>query len=154
MRIHHRTKTKQSIALLKRSNVKGIRLTRMRNQSTSDFLLFAPAIFFLGMGCLGLFLPQFISSLFDVKLDSVNGRNEVRAVYGGFGIALTLAIFFAIKQPHLRRGISFCLSLSMFGMAFGRLVSSCIEQPGAICWVFVVVECLLATAIAYGGHVL
>ena len=48
----------------------------------------AVAVFFVLMGLMGLFTPERIQAPFGTTVQTVEGRNEVRAVYGGFGIAM------------------------------------------------------------------
>ncbi|WP_442942185.1 hypothetical protein [Nonomuraea sp. NBC_00507] len=43
------------------------------------------AVFFAGMGVYGLVAPGTLVAPFGIRVPSAGGRNEVRAVYGGFG---------------------------------------------------------------------
>lgn len=45
-------------------------------------------VFFAGMGCYALAVPDAIIRPFDITLGSAAARSEVRAVYGGFGLAI------------------------------------------------------------------
>ena len=47
------------------------------------------AVFFLGMGIYALAAPAALIRPFGVNLESPTSRSEVRAVYGGFGLAIT-----------------------------------------------------------------
>lgn len=102
-------------------------------------VLFVAAAF-AGMGLMALFRPASIGNFFDVRFESVDGRNEVRAVYGGFGLAMALALGMATQQPEYRAGIVVCVALALAGMAAGRLFSALIERPGFWPWLFCGVE--------------
>lgn len=101
-------------------------------------LLIATA--FCAMGLMGLLKPASIGDFFDVRFESVDGRNEVRAVYGGFGLAIGLALWLATRQPHLYAGIVLCVALALAGMVAGRLFSALIERPGFWPWCFCGIE--------------
>ncbi len=98
------------------------------------------ASLFLGMGVIALAKPAFIGTFFDVRFDSVDGRNEVRAVYGGFGVAMALVLWLAIQDPELRRGVFLTVALALGGMSAGRLLSAVAERPGAWPWFFCAAE--------------
>ncbi len=98
------------------------------------------AAMFLGMGLAALVKPAFIGTFFDVQFDSADGRNEVRAVYGGFGIAMAAALALALQEPGLRPGVLIAVALALAGMAIGRLLSALIERPGLWPWFFCAVE--------------
>jgi uncharacterized protein DUF4345 len=98
------------------------------------------AALFLAMGVVALLKPAFVGTFFDVRFDSVDGRNEVRAVYGGFGVAMALVLWLAIQQPELRRGVFLTVALALGGMSAGRLASALAERPGAWPWFFCAAE--------------
>lgn len=98
------------------------------------------ALAFLGMGLVALVQPQQIGRYFDVRFDSVDGRNEVRAVYGGFGLAMALVLGLALQQPALRAGILLTVSIALGGMAAGRMISAFIERPGRWPLIFGILE--------------
>lgn len=88
------------------------------------------AVFFLGMGLVGIVRPQFIPTLFGVPHSEKLLRNEVSAVYGGFGIFIS-GMLFALLFDQLgsyRQGILLTVSLALFGMAFGRLLAIAIQR--------------------------
>jgi hypothetical protein len=94
------------------------------------------AIFFLGMGVLGLLAPSSIVSQFGILLSNPAARSEVRAVYGGFGLAIGLLLllgpllfpFYDILAP----GINLCLAVSLLGMAGARGFSILVEKEYTI----------------------
>lgn len=113
------------------------------------------AVFFAAMGLAALIDPARILETFDVAVTSPEGRNEVRAVYGGFGIAMAVALALALRVQALRPGILVCLSLALAGMALGRLCSFAIDQHvGAAPALFVGVELLLAVLLLRGAPTL
>lgn len=101
------------------------------------------AAFFLGMGLLGLFTPKTIVGLFGISLDTSDGRNEVRAVYGGFGVAIAALLGFAAAgAAGLRPGAVVAVAVALLGMAFGRLVSGIVDRPSGFypAWFFLLIE--------------
>ena len=98
------------------------------------------ALLFAAMGLVALLRPAQIGHFFDVRFDSVDGRNEVRAVYGGFGLAIAAVLIVALRQPELRAGILLCVAAALAGMAGGRLLSALVERPGKWPWFFCAAE--------------
>jgi hypothetical protein len=64
-------------------------------------------------------------------LSGGEGRAEVRAVYGGFGVAVAAVLVLAIADPDLRRGVVVAVAVALLGMAFGRLVARLVDGPAA-----------------------
>ncbi|MEK6806674.1 MAG: DUF4345 domain-containing protein [Pseudomonadota bacterium] len=106
----------------------------------AQIVIWGVAFAFAGMGLMALLKPASIGNYFDVRFESVDGRNEVRAVYGGFGIAMALALCLATQQPEYRAGVVLCVAFALAGMAAGRLLSALIERPGFWPWFFCGVE--------------
>jgi len=96
------------------------------------------AVFFAGMGLLALALPEQISGTFGTASLTPEGRNEVRAVYGGFGLAIAAILAAAGSLPALGRGIYFTVAIACFGMAAGRGIAAAIERPQGFypCWFY------------------
>ena len=90
---------------------------------TIAFLLFA------AMGGLMLWRPQYITRVTNIELSTPESRSETRAVYGGFGAAIALALFVAMVYSDLRGGIMFTTGLALIGMAAGRGYSAWLERP-------------------------
>lgn len=107
-----------------------------------NILILVIAAAFLLMGLSALWRPAAIGRYFDVRIDSVDGRNEVRAVYGGFGLAIAFALYCGLQRPELRAGVLVCvaLALALAGMAAGRVFSAFLERPGRWPWFFGAVE--------------
>ncbi len=83
---------------------------------------------FAFMGCAALVAPARITEQFDIPDLSAAGRNEVRAVYGGFGLAMAALLALTIFAPALRVGIFVTVAGALAGMAAGRFASALIDR--------------------------
>ncbi|WP_414935861.1 DUF4345 domain-containing protein [Amycolatopsis sp. cmx-11-51] len=105
------------------------------------------AVFFLGMGLLGLVAPGRLIRPFGITLDSATARTEVRAVYGGFGVAIAVLLgFAAFDVGGIQRGAAIAVAVALAGMAFGRLVARFAERPERFypSWLYFWVELIMA----------
>ncbi|KZB82139.1 DUF4345 domain-containing protein [Amycolatopsis regifaucium] len=105
------------------------------------------AVFFLGMGLLGLIAPRRLIRPFGITLDSATARTEVRAVYGGFGVAIAVLLgFAAFDVGGIQRGVAIAVAVALAGMAFGRLVARFAERPERFypSWLYFWVELVMA----------
>ena len=93
-------------------------------------LILAVALFFASMGVVALVRPARVLGYFGVRELGADGRNEVRAVYGGFGLAVALTLAAALELPALRPGVLATVALAVFGMAAGRVVSWALDGRG------------------------
>jgi len=112
-------------------------------------LLVAPLGFCLGMGLLGLIRPAFIPSLFTPNAPDHGARNEIRAVYGGFGLGCAGVIGTAMaRSTSTTDGMLIALSVAFASMAIGRIVGL-IAEPSRFSplWALVILEIGLAAAI-------
>lgn len=114
--------------------------------------IYLVAFGFAAMGLSALLNPASIGGYFDVSFESVDGRNEVRAVYGGFGLAIASILLVASHMPALREGVVLCVAVALGGMAGGRLLSACFERPGRWPWIFCGIESAAATALLWSLH--
>lgn len=90
------------------------------------------ALFFLGMGVYGLLAPAALVAPFGITLASAVARSEVRAVYGGFGVAMgVLLACAAVDLGGLRVGVALTTAVALAGMAFGRLIARIVERQPA-----------------------
>jgi hypothetical protein len=108
------------------------------------------AVFFLGMGVYALAAPAAMIRVFSIKLPEPESRSEVRAVYGGFGLAIAGVLAFAAAESgSLRTGIMITVGVALAGMAFGRIVSAAIDgrTPFYPNWFYFFVEAVGATAL-------
>lgn len=91
------------------------------------------AVLFAGMGLVALAAPKVIWAPFGVVPETPASRNEVRAVYGGFGIAIAALLFLAESHgADFRAGVIVAVAFALFGMAGGRIVSALIEPKSVI----------------------
>jgi hypothetical protein len=88
------------------------------------------AFLFAGMGVVALANPDWIVAQFDVERLTTAGRNEVRAVYGGFGLAVAGVLIVAVVtgDSHLARGIFLAIACALGGMALGRIYSFVVDD--------------------------
>jgi hypothetical protein len=108
-----------------------------------DAAILLAAALFAGMGLGALARPAMVLEQFGVAVETAAGRNEVRAVYGGFGLAAAaLLAVAALGDPATAEGIVIALAFALLGMAGGRLVSAVGERPGGLfpVWLYFGVE--------------
>jgi uncharacterized membrane protein YeaQ/YmgE (transglycosylase-associated protein family) len=100
------------------------------------------AVFFTGMGIFALARPAALIRPFGITLPNPESRAEVRAVYGGFGLAIAGMLALALTGHAARDGILMTVAAALGGMAFGRLVSVVIDRPKAFYpnWFYFLVE--------------
>ena len=103
---------------------------------------------FITMGIGSFFLPERVTAQFDIPTLSTAGRNEVRAVYSGFGILMGLMLVVALNAPLLRSGICFTVAAALAGMAIGRILSTILDRHiGRWPLFYMYLEIILATLI-------
>ena len=116
----------------------------------SDAVLLIVAAAFAAMGAGAIAQPRMVLAQFGVPVDTVDGRNEVRAVYGGFGLAIAaLLAVAALANPATADGIVVAVAAALGGMAAGRLISTAFERPPAAypVWVYFAIEVAGAAAL-------
>ena len=107
------------------------------------------AAFFFVMGVVALRRPGGIVAYFGTTSLTRDGRNEVRAVYGGFGVAVAMLLLATLWFPGLRTGVLVAVAVTLGGMAAGRLLSALLDgSPGFFPLLFCGVELALASALA------
>ena len=107
-------------------------------------------VFFAGMGCYALAAPTAIIRPFGITLGGASARSEVRAVYGGFGLAIAGVLgYAAVAGDGVRTGIVITVGVALAGMAFGRLVSALLDDRTAFYpnWFYCLVEAVAAAAL-------
>lgn len=112
-----------------------------------DVLTLAVALSFAGMGLYALAQPAGVLERFGVAVETVDGRNEVRAVYGGFGLVVAgMLVYAALTTGRGALWIPSVIALSLLGMAAGRLISMAIDRSrgSSQVWLFLTVEVVLA----------
>ncbi|MFO0351060.1 MAG: DUF4345 family protein [Alphaproteobacteria bacterium] len=105
---------------------------RMISFQFHDIPILVAAAGFAAMGTGALFAPLIITRQFDIGTLTVAGRNEIRAVYGGFGLAMAAMLTVALWCPSLRTGICLTTAAALAGMAAGRIASAIADSriPG------------------------
>jgi hypothetical protein len=113
-------------------------------------------VFFAGMGLMALVSPESITRIFGIPTLTNAGRNEVRAVYGGFGLAVAAMLVLALNDPTLRPGVLLAVAASVGGMAAGRLVAALVELPTAFypSWFYFVAETTMAVTLYQASRTL
>ena len=114
------------------------------------------AVFFAGMGMYALAAPAALVRPFGTTLGGAASRSEVRAVYGGFGLAIAgVLAYAAVAEGDVRKGILITVGVALAGMAFGRLVSAVVDDRTAFYpnWFYCLVEAVAAAALfwSFGG---
>jgi hypothetical protein len=114
------------------------------------------SLFFLGMGVLALAAPERITATFGLPSLTPEGRNEVRAVYGGFGVAMSVVLASAAVSPVIAPGVLVSVGAALAGMAAGRIVASLVERPRGFypCWFYCAAETVGAAVLFAASGVL
>jgi uncharacterized protein DUF4345 len=108
------------------------------------------AVFFAGMGVYALAAPAALVRPFGITLGESAARSEVRAVYGGFGLAIAAVLMYsAVAGGDVRTGIVITVAAALAGMAFGRLTSAVLGDRAGWYpnWFYFVVESVAAAAL-------
>ncbi len=107
------------------------------------------AISFFYMGFGALIDPDNTLSYFSAGPLGPDMRNEVRAVYGGFGIAICLLLLATLKMTSIKTGARVAVLVSVGGMAGGRALSMIVETPaGDFPLLILIVETVLVAMLA------
>jgi len=111
------------------------------------------AVFFLGMGIFALVRPATLIRPFGITLPIPESRAEVRAVYGGFGLAIAGMLALAATGHSAREGILITVAAALAGMALGRLISGVVDRPKAFYpnWFYFIVEIVAGTALLWAA---
>jgi hypothetical protein len=102
------------------------------------------------MGAVALATPERVVATFGQRELTLEGRNEVRAVYGGFGVVVAAVLAWAAWVPAQRTGVFLTVAASLAGMALGRLVSAAVEWPRSFypSWFYCALELAMAATLA------
>ena len=114
------------------------------------------ALFYAALGLVALIRPGQILLGFGIEANGTDARNEIRAVYGGFPLALAAALVIGLYVPTWRSGILVCAALSTGGMTTGRAISAIIDRrigrlPLLFLGIELVIAALIALPLAVGG---
>jgi Domain of unknown function (DUF4345) len=112
-------------------------------------VIVAVAVFFFGMGVYALAAPAAMIRPFGTELPTAASRSEVRAVYGGFGLAIAAILVYAAVEPAHRTGILITIAVALAGMAIGRIFSAFVEDRTAFYpnWFYCIVEAVAAAVL-------
>jgi hypothetical protein len=107
-------------------------------------------VFFLAMGGYALAAPAALIHPFGMRLEHAAARYEIRAVYGGFGLAM--AAMLAVAATHdgpLRTGIMLTIGIALGGMALGRIISALVDDRISFYpnWFYCLIEACTAAAL-------
>ncbi|MRH87208.1 DUF4345 domain-containing protein [Nocardia sp. SYP-A9097] len=96
----------------------------------SSVLISLVAMFFLLMGVYALAAPAALTKPFGIAVETPVARSEIRAVYGGFGIAVAILLGVAAADiGDIRRGAVIAVAAALGGMALGRIISRLLDRP-------------------------
>lgn len=113
------------------------------------------AALFLLMGLAAFAAPGRFLQIMDLRAETPTARNEIQAVYGGFGVAMAVVLIAPLGWPELRSGVIVSVALALAGMALGRLVAALRERPGRWPLLFFCIEsagaALLLSALPAGS---
>lgn len=98
------------------------------------------ALLFALMGLAAFARPRTLVAPFGLVADTPDARNEVQAVYGGFGLAVAGTLIACLWYPQYRDGVVLAVAASLAGMAGGRAVAALRERPGRMPVIFFFVE--------------
>jgi uncharacterized integral membrane protein len=106
--------------------------------------------FFLIMGVVALARPAFVMRFFGVLEIPPDMRSEVRAVYGGFGVAIAVVLYACIDTEAIRSGVLLTVAVALLGMASGRVVSVAVDRSmGRYPLIYFVIEACLAGSLLF-----
>ncbi|MDV3126717.1 DUF4345 domain-containing protein [Mycobacterium sp. 21AC1] len=110
-------------------------------------------VFFVSMGLYALAAPAALVRPFGIVPEQATARAEVRAVYGGFGLAIAGMLGYAAATPSVRTGVLITVGAALAGMAFGRIVSSIIDGRTSFypSWFYCLVEVIAAAALFWAA---
>jgi Domain of unknown function (DUF4345) len=98
---------------------------------TLPLFLVANAALFALFGVVAIFVPSVLATPLDLTLPSPTALADFRAVYGGISLALAALSVLALTRAELRPAVVLALTLTLDGLAFGRLMSWALSGPGS-----------------------
>lgn len=112
-----------------------------------DYPLYITAFGPAAMAAAALVNPNNVFRYFGIAAATPEIRNEIRAVYGGFGIALAALLVIGVTLPAYAPGIRLTVAVALLGMAAGRILGFCLERCGRWPWLFGAGELALGGAL-------
>mgnify|MGYP002785159379 CR=1 FL=1 len=117
-----------------------------------EFAIGTAAAAFAFMGLAAIFAPTRVTEQFDIPSLSAAGRNEVRAVYGGFGLAICAMLITALAMPEMRGGVCLTVAAALGGMAGGRSLSAAMDRTlGGFPALYLGIETIGASMLLYAA---
>ncbi len=98
------------------------------------------AIGFTLMGLAAFARPRTLVAMLGLTAETPDARNEVQAVYGGFGLAMALALIVPNWQPDWQGGVALTIGQGLASMTAGRLIAALRERPGRWPVIFFIIE--------------
>ena len=124
----------------------------MINLALNDAPILLALMLALLMGLGAIAAPTRVTRQFGILELTAAGRNEVRSVYGGFGVAMATMLALALWRPELRSGICLTTAAALAGMAGGRLLSWLIDrQIGRYPLFYLCLEAVVASLLFYAA---
>ena len=109
----------------------------------------------LGFGFMGfgaLVRPEQVTRQFGIAALDIDGRNEVRAVYGGFGLVMAVILAFVAVEDEYRTGVALTVALALVGMALGRAISAGIDASiTRVPLLYLIIELIGAAILLYAA---
>ena len=109
----------------------------------------------LGFGIMGfgaLVRPEQVTRQFGIAALDIDGRNEVRAVYGGFGLVMAVILAFVAVDDGYRTGVALTVALALVGMALGRAISAGIDASiTRVPILYLIIELIGAAILLYAA---
>lgn len=107
------------------------------------------AALFLAMGLYALVAPGKILRPLGLVVETPQTRSEIRAVYGGFGVAIAGVLILALSDAAIRPGVLVTVGAALAGMAAGRVLSRVADTstPLSPVWLYFLFEALGAAAL-------
>jgi Domain of unknown function (DUF4345) len=116
-------------------------------------LLVAAGMLAMGVGALAK--PSLIPAQFGSDCPTGESRSEIRAVYGGFGVASAIALGWASQSDTATaRGILITFAIALGGMAVGRFIGIAIERNASLypTITFLIIEIAAAGALMFTAN--
>ncbi|TQL69079.1 uncharacterized protein DUF4345 [Nocardioides albertanoniae] len=107
-------------------------------------------VFLLAMGAYALVAPAALAAPFNLTARTPEARSEIRAVYGGFGVAMAAVLgLAALDVGDIRTGAVTTVGLALIGMAAGRLVSRLFDRAVRLypIWLYFGIELVAGAAL-------
>lgn len=103
------------------------------------------ALFFTAIGAFSFIWPHRVFAQFGVAIETAEGRNEVRGIYGGMCIAIGGLLFLTPWLGTFAGGAILAVAVALSGMAGGRIASLLLERTAKAPLIYLLLEAGFAT---------